>query len=577
MVVGLFALRGWRPPRLWWTLGAGLVVFAAADTIYVLRVLSGTYITGTPLDSMWLIGTFLMATAAWQSPRTRVEDRVILQPAIIPLVFTLSSLAIVFSDGRVFHVSLFADILATGTVLLAIARQGRSYRQLRLLAVSQQQAVTDDLTGLGNRRLLRARLATVLADLPRRTAMLIVDLDRFKEVNDAYGHPAGDELLVAVGARLAEVLDPGDLIVRLGGDEFAVVLVDANEASATDVGNTITKALSEPFDAAGASVHISASIGLALAPDHARTPAELMRCADVALYQAKARRGGQSLYTAAVDQSKDRLELIEDLLVAMADRAFYLCYQPQIDLHTGAVRGVEALIRWPHPTRGLVPPDVFIPLAERARLMGPLTDLVLSIALAQCAEWQTRGTSISVAVNISTTNLLDEGLPHRIAEHLHEHRLTPAQLVVEITETTLMVDPEQARRVINELHSLGVRISVDDFGTGYSSMAYLRDLPVDELKLDRVFLDGIADHPTGRTAAIARSTLHLGHALGVTVLAEGVEDAATLDLLTSWGYDSAQGYYLGRPVVATELAFGSHADHVDHADRADQASRVTAG
>jgi diguanylate cyclase (GGDEF)-like protein len=407
--------------------------------------------------------------------------------------------------------------------------------------------------------------------------MLIVDLDRFKEVNDAYGHPAGDELLVAVGARLAEVLDPGDLIVRLGGDEFAVVLVDANEASATDVGNTITKALSEPFDAAGASVHISASIGLALAPDHARTPAELMRCADVALYQAKARRGGQSLYTAAVDQSKDRLELIEDLLVAMADRAFYLCYQPQIDLHTGAVRGVEALIRWPHPTRGLVPPDVFIPLAERARLMGPLTDLVLSIALAQCAEWQTRGTSISVAVNISTTNLLDEGLPHRIAEHLHEHRLTPAQLVVEITETTLMVDPEQARRVINELHSLGVRISVDDFGTGYSSMAYLRDLPVDELKLDRVFLDGIADHPTGRTAAIARSTLHLGHALGVTVLAEGVEDAATLDLLTSWGYDSAQGYYLGRPVVATELAFGSHADHVDHADRADQASRVTAG
>jgi diguanylate cyclase (GGDEF)-like protein len=559
MVVGLFAMRGWRPQPLWWTLGTGLVVFAGADTIYVLRVLSGTYITGTPLDSMWLIGTFLIANAAWQSPSSRPEDRVTPQPAIIPLAFTLTSLAIVFSDGQLFHISVFADLLATGTVMLAIARLARSYRQLRLLAVSQQQAVTDDLTNLGNRRLLRTRLAMLLAEPPRRTAMLIVDLDRFKEVNDAYGHPAGDELLAAVGARLTAALEPGDLIVRLGGDEFAVVLVDGSEAVATELGSKLTNALSQPFDAAGASVHITASIGVALAPDHATTPAELMRCADVALYQAKAHNGGWSLYSAAVDQSKDRLELIEDLRTAIADRALHLCYQPQVDLRTGNVRGVEALIRWPHPTRGMVPPDVFVPLAERARLMGPLTEFVLADALAQCAEWQRHGTSISVAVNLSTTNLLDEHLPNRIAEHLHDHCLAPAQLVVEITETTLMVDPEHARLVINELHSLGVGISVDDFGTGYSSMAYLRDLPVDELKLDRVFLDGIADNPAGRSAAIARSTLHLGHALGITVLAEGVEDAATLNLLRSWGYDAAQGYHLGRPVLPAELAFDQQA------------------
>jgi diguanylate cyclase (GGDEF)-like protein len=560
MLVALFAMHGWRPPRMWWLLGAGLAIFAVADTVYVLRVTSGTYVTGTPLDSLWLIGTFIIATAAWMRHDTTRAHELPRRPIVVPAVFTLSSLGIVVADGEVGHVDPFVVILASATLMLAVAWMAHSYRQLRTLATARREALTDELTGLGNRRMLTRQLGdrldgpgTAGAATTTPLAVLIVDLDRFKEVNDAFGHPVGDELLAQLGPRLRRVLRSEDVLTRLGGDEFAVLLFDADRDHATDVGHRITEALREPFELRDVTVHTGASIGIVLSPEHSTDPDELLRCADVAMYRSKTRRTVVEVYDAGTDTSLDRFELIHELRAAVRNRDLVLHYQPQIDLHTGAVRSVEALARWRHPTRGYVPPDVFIPLAEEAMLMRPLTRLVLDEALAQCAEWERAGTPVAVAVNLSATNVLDGELLFDVKRLLRRHNLAPERLILEITEGVLLADPVRACRVITDLRAAGVAISVDDFGTGFSSLAYLRTLPVDELKLDRVFVTNLGGTDDSRDTAIARSALALGHALGLSVVAEGVEQPNTVNVLTELGFDAAQGFHLGRPVPAEEI------------------------
>ena len=558
--VGTLALTGWRPGRMWSLLAGGLVVWAVADTWYLLEVASDTYVQGTPLESLWPIGSALMAIAAWAAPE-ELKPRPLEGTSVlaIPTLFALAALGLLVYD-RVpllagdHHISELAVGLAALTVLAALIRLVVSFRELRSLAESRRQAVTDELTGLGNRRLLYDRLQAALGS--RRDgeslALLLVDLDRFKEVNDALGHHVGDELLQQLGPRLAGSLRGGDVLARLGGDEFAVLLRATDAAGATAAARRILASLQQPFDLRDLSVHIDASVGIALCPDHAGDADTLLRRADVAMYQAKSHSTGCEVYAAERDHSsRDRLQVVAELSAAIEAGQLVLHYQPLCDLQSGAVVGVEALVRWAHPERGLLSPDAFLPVAEQTALMRPLTRLVLAMALRQCREWRDAGAELRVSVNVSVTNLLDGLFPSDVEQMLTEHGLPPEALRLEITENTLLADPVRAQEVVRRLHELGVGVAVDDYGTGYSSLAYLRQLEVDELKLDRSFASRVVD--SAKDAAIVRSTVELANALDLVTVAEGVESEALWDELARLGCTLAQGFYLSRPLPADEL------------------------
>ncbi|HEX2806850.1 MAG TPA: EAL domain-containing protein, partial [Kineosporiaceae bacterium] len=384
--------------------------------------------------------------------------------------------------------------------------------------------------------------------------LLLLDLDRFKEVNDSLGHQAGDQLLVAIAQRLTETCrGPHDLMARLGGDEFAILLPGTDQPGAEHVARRIGTALSAPFLLDSVRVQASVSIGIALAPLHGRTLSLLMRRADIAMYRAKATHTGHAVYDASLrdPHGEDRLQRLQELRTAIDERQLTLHYQPKIDLATGAVTGVEALIRWNHPTRGVVYPDAFLQLAEDAGLMPTVTALVLDRALDQAAAWLRDGRHLTVAVNLPSAAVVDTFLPERIADLLEQHRVPASCLKIEITEESLLEDRVRARDVLARLRGAGVHIAIDDYGSGYSSLAYLRELPVDELKLDRSFILPMADD--ARAAAIVRSTVELAHSLGLRIVAEGVEHAASASELTRYGCDSAQGYLYTRALPPAEL------------------------
>jgi diguanylate cyclase len=386
----------------------------------------------------------------------------------------------------------------------------------------------------------------------RPQALLILDLDRFKEVNDSLGHQSGDLLLVQVGVRLREHLRAGDLLVRLGGDEFALLLADAGPEQAAAVAIKLCAALTEPFDLEDIAVHSSVSIGIALFPDDGLDLSSLLRKADVAMYKAKAHGDGHHVYSSADDTGlATRLRMVDELRTALTNEQLVVHYQPKTDLDTGDVHSVEALVRWEHPTHGLLHPEGFIDLVEQAGLMRALTRVVLQIALDQAAVWHARGRRLTIAVNLSASSLVDTGLPDEVAAMLAARSLPPGALQLEITEEFLMVDRDRARNILTRLRHTGVQISVDDFGTGYSSLSYLRDLPVDELKLDQSFVLPMADD--ARAAALVASTIDLAHSLGLRMVAEGVENDVTYTALTRLGCDQAQGYYICRPIPADEL------------------------
>jgi diguanylate cyclase len=554
MLVGVFAVQGWRPDRMWWTLGAGLALFAVADSVYSLQTLNETYVTGTVLDSMWMIGTFLMGVAAWQRAGRRAGKDRRTQPVLVPAMFLISSLAIVV--WATFHeVLALAVLLATCTLLAAIARMGLAYRQLQSLAESKREARTDELTGLPNRRLFYETLRGCLEPGSGREdlAVLMIDLDRFKEINDSLGHHVGDEVLRQLGPRLAGVVDGSGTVARLGGDEFGLLiapLVDSTEA--TRVAERVREDLRRSFNLESITLHVDASIGIAIAPDHGTMADTLLQRADVAMYEAKRQHQAWEVYSSFRDRhTRERLELMEDVRDAISRRELVLYYQPKLDLGRREITGVEALVRWEHPERGLLTPDRFLGLFEQSGLMGALAMHVLESAMTQQSEWARSDLDLSVAVNLSAANLSDEQLPEKVAEVFDRLGVDPGTVVLEITEDSLMVDAQQSLDVLDRLHALGVELSVDDYGTGFSSLAYLRDLPVNELKLDRAFLAAAAEDD--RAVAIIRSTIDLAHSLDMRIVAEGVETAANLDLITELGCDAAQGYLLGRPAPASML------------------------
>jgi diguanylate cyclase (GGDEF)-like protein len=554
LVVGVFATMGWRPSATWWLLGMGMGAFVVADCVVVLQMGGGTELPW--VDSIWLVGVVAMALASW----TRTTDRDTTPPSAgwlllaVPATFTSVAVGLlVWGSLRESTQSALVVVLAAGTIIAALLRTTLTFREVRALAHARLEARTDDLTGLGNRRFFLETLEVVTSGRGgERVAVLLIDLDSFKEVNDSYGHQTGDALLCLVGPRLKEALRPGDTLTRMGGDEFGIVLADADEATANELAREVGIHLREPFELGGMPLHIAASIGISLFPEHGRTPTMLLQHADVAMYEAKRGQLGYALFEPSRDGgSRDRLETLEELRVALTTDQLVVHYQPKQDLLLGITSGAEALVRWAHPTRGLLFPDTFLPIAEQAGLMRVVAVQVLEISLRDLATWRAAGHQLSVAVNLSVSNLQDTELPQQVALLLAKHRIPAEALVLEITENILMSDAERSRRVLAGLQSIGVRLSVDDYGTGYSSLAYLQALPVDELKLDRAFVTHMSSDP--RAAAIVHSTIELSHELGMQMVAEGVEDQSALTMLREWGCDMAQGYHIARPMPADAL------------------------
>ena len=415
----------------------------------------------------------------------------------------------------------------------------------------RHQATHDALTGLPNRVLLHEHIAAAAEPgRPRSSgaSLLLIDLDRFKEVNDTLGHHYGDQLLIEVARRIRTILRGGEIVARLGGDEFAVLLPGVtDEEDVAAVAARIHDALDEPFPLDGINLTVGGSIGAALCPEHGTTADELLQRADIAMYAAKSNRTGYMLFDTSQDSSDPRkLTLASDLRAGIEQGHLLLHYQPKVDAQTGKVLGAEALVRWQHPEHGMIRPDEFIPLAEHTGLITPLTSFVLGSALQQCRAWLESGHEIPVAINISTHRLLDLGFPTEVANQLARCQVPAGLLTLEITESAIMADPDRALHVVQELHDLGIHLSIDDFGTGYSSMAYLKNLPVHELKIDRSFVSNMTTNE--RDAVIVRSTVELGRNLGLHVIAEGVEDSATWSELDAVGCHAIQGYYVSRPV-----------------------------
>ena len=416
-------------------------------------------------------------------------------------------------------------------------------------------ALHDSLTGLPNRVLFRDRIDQVLADARRsggHAAVLLLDLDRFKDINDVLGHASGDELLRGFSARLRRSLRAGDTVARLGGDEFGIVMRISGVEDVAETAARIHGALEEPFAIGDMSLDVGASIGGALYPGDATDPDTLIRFADVAMYAAKRNRSGVELYDSAEDESsREALALGGEIRQALDDGSFVAHFQPKVEVDSGRIVGAEALARWYHPERGVVLPGAFLSLVEKAGLMKPLTTRILGLAVDQAAAWSRAGTPIEVAVNIDIRALLDPTFSSGVGTILDEAGLPGELLTLEITETSLMADPTRAREVADELAALGVRLSIDDFGTGYSSLGHLAELPLSELKIDRSFVHRMAESSTDMT--IVRTILDLGTSLGLSVVAEGIESRHTRMLLLSLGCRLGQGYELGGPVTADAL------------------------
>jgi diguanylate cyclase (GGDEF)-like protein len=422
----------------------------------------------------------------------------------------------------------------------------------REAAEREHQALHDGLTGLANRTLFLDRVRQAIGSLGPDAclAVLLLDLDRFKEVNDTLGHSTGDLVLREVGTRLERSLPESHTIARLGGDEFAVLVPAVPDRDAAlGLARVVRAELERPLTTDELELQVGGSVGVALCPEHGADPGLLLQRADVAMYTAKSAHSGIEVYAAERDQySPRRLALVGALRAAVEARALTVVYQPKAELPGGRVTGMEALVRWQDPAHGTVPPDEFIPIAESTGLIGPLCRFVLEVAVDQARGWLDQGLEVGVAVNLSVRNLLEPGLADRVARLLASSGLPAGLLTLEITEGAVMTDPATAIAVMHQLAGAGVRLSIDDFGTGYSSLAYLKRLPVDEVKLDKSFVLGMTSDPDD--AAIVRSTVELARNLGLRMVAEGVEDQGTWDALAAVGCELAQGYHLARPMPA---------------------------
>jgi diguanylate cyclase (GGDEF)-like protein len=451
-------------------------------------------------------------------------------------------------DGR-----LFETLAKHASVAL---QNGRLIERLHEQARERDwDARHDSLTGLANRSDFHQQLNQAIDAMPDDLGQIrvaLLDLDHFKDVNDTLGHHHGDLLIREVARRLQATLPPSTALARLGGDEFAVFSA-VQTGDPVDLGRAIHRAFVEPFAVDGLAVEIGASVGIALYPDHGPDPAILLQRADVAMYEAKSASGDHiAIYVPSRDiNTVRRLSLANDLRRAIGSEELTLYFQPKASARDGVVHSVEALVRWRHPEYGMVPPDEFVPLAERTGLIQPFTHYIIQNGLTAARDWSTSGIDLGLSINLSMRNLIDAALPAKVDRLLTSMQVKPSKVTFEVTETAMMADPSKVMRTLQGLADLGVRLSIDDFGTGHSSLAYLQQLPVHEVKIDKSFIFPLTETQAARS--IVHSVIHLAHSLDLTVVAEGVEDQATWDVLRQLGCDDVQGYFLCRPLPSDDL------------------------
>lgn len=543
-------------PRTSW-LASGIVIFAITDGLFLYQSSMESYVFGTWLDSGWLFGFAVIGESAWHRG-AEIEE---VSQSSLPQALALASCMSILTTSAIWPslFPVFALIPAAVTLVAAFLRMSLSLREASRLSQEELLARTDELTGLANRRRYVAELTTSAVQWETgRTfgAIMIIDLDGFKEVNDSLGHLAGDALLRGVAGRFNAKMPRDSLLARLGGDEFGVlmrspqILEDADELAWQ-----LRESLLTPFQILGVRIRVDASIGIAYAPSHGSDVSMLLRRADIAMYRAKRAHLGVIVWNEEADEiSPDRAGLAEEFSQGLRRAEFILHYQPVVSLTDGTVESVEALIRWRHPRLGLLSPEHFLPLAERIGLIHDVTITALTQGLQTVADWSRDGIHTSVAVNISARNLMRTDFLDAVERALDSTGVGADSLILEITEDILLADPSAAAIVIARLAELHVRIAIDDFGTGFSSLAYLQQLPVHTLKLDRSFVAHLFDvGGTGvRATAVAKTVIELARSLDLNCVAEGVESEKSLVLLRELGCASAQGHILAPPMPATE-------------------------
>jgi diguanylate cyclase (GGDEF)-like protein len=556
LVVGIIALRSWRIDRGWAGLGVAFLLLAGADFLYAVQA-TGTAGRPSAVTNLTdLLALSALAFVAWQVPPSRPEPKFASWSVLlVPSGFMLAALGLLLVD-HVHRLSALPFGLATVTMFAAIGRMVVAFRDARGLAEARRLAGTDDLTSLPNRRRFMALTEEAIAASEasgRGLAVLMLDLDNFKQLNDTLGHHAGDELLRKIGPRLLHALRHLHTVGRLGGDEFAVLVYPApGEDAIVQIAQDILGALRDPFTVSELSLRVTGSLGIATFPDYARDADELMRHADIAMYQAKSSRDRYDFYARERDtHSLERLALAAELAAALAGDAIEVHYQPKADTRTRRIVGVEALARWRRADGRLAPPSEFVGPAEHAGLSRELTRRVVEIALAQVRRWRDAGYELQMAVNTTVADLLDTTFPDEIEAALARHGVPAEALVLEVTESSVLADPDRIGAVMRRLCELGVELSLDDFGTGYSSLAHLKALPVGELKIDRSFVSRMCSDATD--AAIVYALIQLARKLDIRLVAEGVEDRWTWDALRVLDCDLIQGYLLSRPLPAADI------------------------
>ncbi|MDD2858263.1 MAG: bifunctional diguanylate cyclase/phosphodiesterase [Candidatus Nanopelagicales bacterium] len=544
LVLGQLVLgaRSWSPRAAGFI--AGFLALAVADTSLVLNLESGKYQFTLGLDLIWGAAFLLIVDAAVRERRpVRVLDRKLSDAWLVgSFAIALFMLAIRPQGELGWAVGVPAAI----TLLAVIARLAVALRDSKAAAEAFRLALTDDLTGLPNRRAMLRALEGVL-DTDDAVGFLLLDLDAFKEVNDTLGHAVGDEMLEMFGRRLRDVVPPSTLVARMGGDEFAIMAPTNDELELMELSRTIRDSFDDPVRVSGIDITMHASIGITAREPADKTPVDLFRRADIAMYQAKNDRTGAQMYISERDEfSRQRLRVGSDLRRALDVGEIELRYQPKIETGTWATVGVEALVRWQHPEFGLLSPIGFLADARRTGMMNDITLEVIRQTLEAADRWHRSSLDLGVAINIAPPELLGSQFLKNFFSLANDVRVPRNLVTIEVTEDAFMSEPEQARDVIVELHEQGFRTSIDDYGTGFSSLAYLRDLPVSEIKLDRTFVAAVLVDPSSRL--IVESTISMAHALGLKVVAEGVESAAVAEVLVQLGTDILQGYHFAAPM-----------------------------
>ena len=549
--LGLVAALGWQLDRFMVIFVLGCALFCAADTHYLLLSAAGTYREGTVFDAGWPAGLLLWSIASRQPEPDGARRQLGVAASLVsPVAVALTAIAVlvVASQGRL---PVHVVALAAGALVAVLLRTSITFREVAGAAEARRQALTDDLTGLPNRRGLSQQLrVTMNAPVKEDHVLMLLGLNRVREITEAFGYDVSDRLLLDVSQRLASVSGEFKLLVRCRENEFAIWFpLEFGKQIPEVSAQNLLLALAVPFQVERVRLTIEASIGIAHYPQDADNESDLMRHASATLARARRARMPYAITEInGLDGKQDRLILTEELRLGIKADQLICYYQPKVEIATGRVVGAEALVRWQHPERGLLSPDGFLGLAQDAGFLGEVTHSVLTIVVAQCADWAREGLSLKVSANLSVTDLLDDGLVGFVGELLDHYALPPQSLVLEITEETFMQEPDRARNTLTLLHAMGIGLSIDDYGSGYSSLSYLRSIPADELKLDRIFVDGISAHAVSRS--IATATVVLAHSLGMRLVAEGVESVADAQTLADLGCDIIQGYYFSRPLPA---------------------------